>query len=183
MSSRKKETTEEEYAGFWIRLAAHLLDGFLLSMAPFMLFFFLMFVFMAFAFIAAIFVPAFTHFFAYEPNFLIPAVMEEDETEEISDAAAALLYVGFWFYNVLYYTITTGSRLQASVGKWAVGIYVKRDDGKRITYKRAFFRSLMYFFSYLTCFIGFMMAGWTKRKQGLHDKLAGTVVVYGKPVR
>ncbi len=34
------------------------------------------------------------------------------------------------------------------------------------------------FLSSLIFYIGFMMAGWDERKQGLHDKLASTFVFY-----
>lgn len=42
-------------------------------------------------------------------------------------------------------------------------------------------RYLAYYVSMIPLFLGFFWIGWDKRKQGFHDKLAGTVVVVGKP--
>ena len=42
-------------------------------------------------------------------------------------------------------------------------------------------RYLGYFISFLPLGLGFLWIAFDKRKQGWHDKLAGTVVIIGKP--
>lgn len=50
-------------------------------------------------------------------------------------------------------------------------------QGGRISLGQAFIRYFAKFLSAMILYIGFMMAGWTEKKQALHDKLAGTLVV------
>jgi len=67
--------------------------------------------------------------------------------------------------------------MQATLGKKLVGIQVTDLYGQRIGFGRALNRLLGKMLSALTLYIGFMMAGWTEKKQALHDIMAGTLVV------
>jgi uncharacterized RDD family membrane protein YckC len=80
--------------------------------------------------------------------------------------------------GILYFTLMESSEKQATLGKLAVGIKVGDKTGKRITIGNALGRYLAKFLSVLILCVGFMMAGWDDRKQGLHDKLADTFVFY-----
>ena len=66
---------------------------------------------------------------------------------------------------------------EATPGKLAVGICVTDLEGQRISFPRALGRTLGKLLSVLFFGLGFLMAGWTARKQALHDLLAGTLVV------
>ena len=77
----------------------------------------------------------------------------------------------------LYYALFESSRLRATPGKLALGIVVVDAAGSRIGFGRATARYFAKFLSYLIAFVGFMMAGWTQRKQALHDLIADTLVV------
>ena len=66
---------------------------------------------------------------------------------------------------------------RATLGKMALGIAVTDVDGRRITFMRATGRHFAKMISGLILLIGYLMAAWTKKKQGLHDILAGTLVV------
>ena len=66
---------------------------------------------------------------------------------------------------------------QATLGKKAIGIQVTDLDGERISLARALGRYFAKILSGLILYVGFFMAGWTRRKQGLHDMVAGTLVV------
>jgi len=84
------------------------------------------------------------------------------------------------FYLVMawiYFAVLQSSSWQASVGKKAVGLKVVDKNGDRISFGRATGRHFAKVISTLTIFIGYMMVGWTKRKEGLHDKIAGTLVI------
>ncbi len=82
-------------------------------------------------------------------------------------------YVAWW----LYFALMESSELQATVGKMALGLRVTDIMGGRISFVRACGRNFGKIVSDLTLFIGFMMAGWTQRKQALHDMLADTLVI------
>jgi uncharacterized RDD family membrane protein YckC len=78
---------------------------------------------------------------------------------------------------ILYWALMEGSRYQASIGKMAMGVRVTDHAGQRLTFLRAFARNVSKFLSAFTFLIGFMMAGWTSKKQGLHDMVARCYVV------
>jgi uncharacterized RDD family membrane protein YckC len=78
---------------------------------------------------------------------------------------------------ILYFPILESSNWQATIGKRAVGIKVIDLDGKRITFPRALGRFFAKIISGLVLYIGFIMAGFTERKQALHDIIAGTLVI------
>lgn len=84
-----------------------------------------------------------------------------------------MFWVVFWLYN----TIMESSSKQATLGKMALGIIVTDLDGNRISFGKANARYWSKLLSVLTLYIGFIMAGFTGKKQGLHDILAGTLVV------
>jgi len=68
------------------------------------------------------------------------------------------------------------SRLQATPGKLACRLRVTTLHGQRPTFGRALGRELAKLLSAIFC-IGFLMVAWTRRKQGLHDIIAGTLVL------
>jgi uncharacterized RDD family membrane protein YckC len=78
----------------------------------------------------------------------------------------------------LYFALQESSAQQATLGKRAMGIKVTTLEGHRIGFGRATGRFFGKFLSGLIFAIGFMLAGWTERKQGLHDMLASTLVVF-----
>ena len=49
--------------------------------------------------------------------------------------------------------------------------------GEKVGIGRAMLRYLGYFVSALVLFIGFLWIAWDRRKQGWHDKIAGTLVI------
>ncbi len=77
----------------------------------------------------------------------------------------------------LYFALCEGSSWQATPGKKLLGIRVTDLDGAPISFARASGRHWAKLLSYIILYIGFMMAGWTEKKQGLHDMLANTLVI------
>lgn len=84
-----------------------------------------------------------------------------------------VLTLGWW----LYFSLCHSSAWQATVGKKALGLMVVSDEGKRLSFGHATGRYFASIISSLTLMIGYMMAGWTKRKRSLHDIIASTYVV------
>jgi uncharacterized RDD family membrane protein YckC len=86
-----------------------------------------------------------------------------------------------WFIAMLigwlYHALMEASPVQGSLGKMAVGLMVTDEHGRRIGFARATGRHFGKMISGMIMMIGFMMAGWTEKKQALHDMMAGTLVV------
>lgn len=81
--------------------------------------------------------------------------------------AAAVL--AFWVYK------------QATPGKMAIGSrIVDARTGAPVTVTQSLVRYLGYYVSLVPLGLGFMWVGFDARKQGWHDKMAGTVVVRPK---
>ena len=77
----------------------------------------------------------------------------------------------------LYYAWMESSALQATVGKLAVGVKVTDEYGRRIGFGRATGRLFAHAVSGIALGIGYAMAVFTRRRQTLHDLIAGTLVV------
>ncbi|MGO9577138.1 MAG: RDD family protein [Terriglobales bacterium] len=80
------------------------------------------------------------------------------------------------FGNWLYEAFMESSSYQATLGKMIFGMKVTDLDGNRISFERATGRHFAKWLSGLILCIGYIMVGFTERKQGLHDLLAGTLV-------
>jgi uncharacterized RDD family membrane protein YckC len=118
------------YAGFWMRVGAHLLDLVILAIPATLLSF--MFIF----------------------GFVVEIV-------------------GAW----LYFALQESSEYQATLGKRALKIYVTDLQGRRLTFGQATGRYFAKIISTITLGIGYIMVGFTQKKQGLHDMIAGTLVL------
>ncbi|MCD6093458.1 MAG: RDD family protein [Candidatus Omnitrophica bacterium] len=83
----------------------------------------------------------------------------------------------YFLLAILYFPYFYGTTGQTP-GKKILGLKVVRLDGLDLTYGKGFLRGLLgYFISGLIFYIGYLMIGWDKKKQGLHDKISGTTVV------
>lgn len=80
--------------------------------------------------------------------------------------------------NWLYFSIMESSKYQATVGKMAVGVIVTDANGARLSFGRATGRFFAKMLSFMLCFVGVIMVAFNQYKQGLHDQMAGTLVVY-----
>jgi uncharacterized RDD family membrane protein YckC len=81
--------------------------------------------------------------------------------------------VGSW----LYCAFMESSSWRATVGKRLLGLEVITDDGGRMSFGRATERHFMKFLSLFCGTIGFLMSGWTKRRQALHDMPCEALVI------
>lgn len=78
---------------------------------------------------------------------------------------------------ILYWALLESSVKQATIGKMALGIIVTDLDGNKIKFGRAIGRNLAKLLSGIILFIGYVMTGFTKKKQALHDLIADTLVI------
>ncbi len=81
--------------------------------------------------------------------------------------------VGGW----LYFALMESSRFQGTLGKLAVQIKVTDMEGNRLTFGRATGRHFGKIVSGMILLIGYVMVAFTEKKQGLHDIMAGCLVV------
>ncbi len=147
---------EVRKAGFWIRLAAWVVD-------------------LACLFLVTI---------ALALAALITIYLGGQLGGEINDQVMAL--AGYssaaivMLSGVVYFTIFIGSCGQTP-GKMLFRLKVVRVDGQEMTYGRALLRSLCWILSLLLFSSGFLMIAFTRQKRGLHDMLAGTSVIRLQP--
>ncbi|MBP6748709.1 MAG: RDD family protein [Xanthomonadaceae bacterium] len=140
------------YAGFWKRVAASIIDSFVVGIAGAM-------VGMVFGVIMVAMMGA----GGFDEGMAILLQI----VNQVVGLALGATYFG-WMHS---------SSMQASIGKLAVGIKVVRGDGSRISFARGFGRYFAYMLSLLTIGIGLIMAGFTDRKRALHDMISDTLVV------
>jgi uncharacterized RDD family membrane protein YckC len=88
-------------------------------------------------------------------------------------ALGMLLIIVPW----LYFAGFESSRSQATPGKVLMHLIVTDLAGNKPTFARTTLRFFGKFISTLIIFIGFLMIAFTKKRQGLHDKIAGCLVL------
>ncbi|MEE8588667.1 MAG: RDD family protein [Sulfurimonadaceae bacterium] len=106
-------------------------------------------------------------------GFFIGGMLSDPESvAKISNFGMLINVVIVW----LYFAMQESGENQATVGKRVMAIYVTDKEGNRISFAQA---TIRYFSKYLSSIlmIGFIMAAFTKNKQGLHDLIADTLVV------
>jgi len=77
---------------------------------------------------------------------------------------------------LIYWVLSETGPRRASIGKRIMCIEVVDESGARITWRRSLWRNVGKFLSAFVFMVGFMMAGWTNRKQALHDMLTSCLV-------
>ncbi len=141
--------TESNYAGFWNRFAALFIDSLIIAAGSAM----------------------------FSLPFLIAKGLRKT-TSYLSlvdfDFILSLLTM---LIGWLYCTLLESSTKRATIGKMAVGIIVTDINGNRISFGRANGRWWGKTISFLILGIGYIMAGFTRKKQALHDIMADTLVL------
>jgi len=140
------------YAGFGPRLIAYLLDGLILSalcLLP-----------IAGAMLAVV----------------VPG-MRNEQPGPVAYVIASVCYLLVIILSLGYNLYFVGSK-GATPGKKMMKLKVALVDGHYpIGYGKAFLRLIGYAISGSICYIGFLMILWDKQHRGLHDKIAGTIVI------
>jgi uncharacterized RDD family membrane protein YckC len=114
---------------------------------------------------------------------IVPVLFVIYGKERLADGITLTGFTEFLFSYVLpaIAVIAFWSAKQATPGKMAIGaIIVNAKTGQPPSMKQHIVRYLGYFISTFFLCLGFIWVGLDKRKQGWHDKLAGTVVVRPK---
>lgn len=103
-----------------------------------------------------------------------PSASDDDPAAGLGAVAGLLVW---W----LYYALMESSEQQATLGKLALGIRVVDMQGNRVSFWRATARNAAKLLSGMILAIGYLIAGFTARKQALHDIIAGCLVVNRAP--
>ena len=116
-------------------------------------------------------------------NIFMPSFKETSATHLSAGHyySTMLVQLTCWAVCIGYSAFFESSKWQATPGKRLMGLIVTDLNGNRISFARAFCRYLGKIVSFLTFFIGFLIAAFTDKKQALHDKMASTLV-FRKPV-
>ena len=152
------------YAGFWLRFVAIIIDGIIIGVAQ--------------SFIIVPLLAAVGFGFASGAE-----NMDFSDPEQAAGLVAtiAAFIGGYWILamciQILYFTFMESSKFQATIGKMALGLIVTDMNGGKLDFSKAFIRNLCKIISNVTLLIGYIMAGFTEKKQALHDMIASTLVV------
>ena len=95
------------------------------------------------------------------------------DIESYSSSANFIYVLVTW----LYFALLESSERGATVGKMAMGLRVVTDQGQRLSFLNATGRYFAKIISAIILCIGFIMIAFTDRKRGLHDMIAGTLVI------
>jgi uncharacterized RDD family membrane protein YckC len=152
------------YAGFWLRVVAYFIDALIIG-------------------IVAV------------PVIVVVALMTglgaalsslQAHADDPNAVFAATGFIAFIFLLIpvilggewLYFAWMESSTWQATLGKKVLGLLVTDMEGKRLTFGRAtgrFFAKIVT--GFIPLGIGYIMAGFTEKKQALHDFIAATLVL------
>jgi len=99
-----------------------------------------------------------------------------DLTDPTSSLSIMFISCTLYFVTILFYFTYFHGTTGRTPGKMLLGLQVVSADGTMITFGTAFLRTVGYFISFIY-FLGFIWAAFDKKKQGWHDKIAGTVVI------
>ena len=150
------------YAGFWLRFVAYLIDSVILTVGC--------------GILVVIFIFA-TGFAA------VLRSLPENPTPDVFFASGILAGIFMFIAGVLaivwiYYAWMESSTTQATVGKMALGLIVTDMQCQRVSFARAsgrFWAKLIT--NLIPLWIGYIMAGFTAKRQALHDMIASCLVL------
>jgi uncharacterized RDD family membrane protein YckC len=139
------------YAGFWLRLVAAIIDYFVLIIPTFAI--------------------------------VVVAVMLGVELPDVPFGTFPPMRIFlpleamFLMVHWVYFATMESSVWQGTLGKRALKLGVLDGQGRRISFGRASGRFFGKVLSGMTFLLGYVMAGFTEKKQALHDILADCIVV------
>jgi uncharacterized RDD family membrane protein YckC len=158
MSETAKGAIALEFAGFWRRAGAYIIDAIVLGAF--------------FAFLEPLFWPDFGKLFDVSTNFDSTIWMTQFKAlaNVISTILSGLYFVYFWTWR------------GQTLGMMVAGVKVIRTDGTTLDVGHGIVRYFGYLVSIIPLFLGFIWIAFDARKQGWHDKIADTYVVKLPPV-
>jgi uncharacterized RDD family membrane protein YckC len=150
------------YAGFWLRLLALIIDNTILGLGFVLIL------------IPVIFLTGLHNFIA-----------EFHPEEDMNDASMVMIFALILLAATvtllltwLYHALMESSEWQATLGKKVLGLIVTDMVGRRVSFARSTGRHFGKMITNLIpAFLGYIMAGFTEKRQALHDMMSGCLVV------
>jgi uncharacterized RDD family membrane protein YckC len=171
MEETEKKPIEETYhfAGFWWRLLAYLFDAVLI----------------------ALFNSTFINPLLAWAGVRFPqvSILQMSEMQRENPFLSPLEIMGvslrdFFILQIvsmiiywLYFAFMESSKKQATVGKLLLGMVVTDTEGAPVSFAKASARAFSKYLSAVILLFGFIMAGFTEKRQALHDMIAGCLVL------
>ena len=148
-------SSQPVFAGFWLRAVAYLLDTVLISLVG--------------GLIASFYPATFIKF----PDAATAASNPFASLPQLTPLGFAITLGATW----IYYTMFEASAWQATPGKRIMKIYVTDMFGQRPTVARVAARNVAKIISNLSFLVGYLVAGFTVKKQALHDMVTSCLVL------
>jgi uncharacterized RDD family membrane protein YckC len=152
----------DHYGGFWRRMMAFLIDKMIL---------FGISIFLFFIGLLALSLGFLSHYHEFMPA----------RFAEVTITFVFLFYCVTVFISMFYFTYFHGTTGQ-TFGKVLFGLKVVQATGEKMTLGIGFLRWVGYVISAAVIYLGFIWIAIDGRKQGWHDKIAGTVVIRVKNI-
>lgn len=144
-------------AGFFSRSEAFIIDLVILSVAQL---------------VGSAFIQAILRFFKLTGLAAYFKTVLESSTNQIITGTVLLTLIVIGYYT-FFWTL-----VGFTPGKALLGLKVVRKDGAKISFGRSLLRFFSYWISAIPLFLGFFWVLWDPKRQGWHDKIAGTQVLY-----
>ncbi len=173
------EQQQFQYAGFWRRFVAYIIDQILIGAVNFAILLPLYLIF-------GLGVFAFENFEGFEKFSNVNSTVQYED-EYTAAFVIAIIFVALIVGGIsiiiqwLYYALMESSSKQATLGKMVLGIKVTDMNGNRISFGRATGRYFGKIISGLILNVGYIMAAFTQKKQALHDLMANCLVILSLP--
>ena len=154
--------TPSPFAGFWLRFVAFIIDGIIVLFGAVIL------IAVIVAFIGVTAIQSAFENMDNAPDFLPFSIV----------FGFIVLILGLIAGQWLYFAWMESSVHQGTVGKMSLGLIVTDLQGRRVSFGRAtgrFFSKIIT--GLIPFYIGYIMAGFTEKKQALHDMIASCLVL------
>ena len=145
------------YGGFWRRLSAFILDSVILYSLTFTVF------------LAGMFILG--------TSSALPDMEKGGRHLIMAALRLVILFNALYLFMCMAFFTYFHGICGKTPGKMFFGLRVIREDGQPVTFGTAFLRWIGYLVSSLPFNLGFIWIAFDRRKQGFHDKIAGTVVI------
>jgi uncharacterized RDD family membrane protein YckC len=154
--TRSQPSLYGQYAGFFTRLVAYIIDRFIVA-----------------AIVALI---------TAGINLVLNALNLKEwlTTHPAAALIVALFILALVVFVRLFYNVGFWMLAGQTPGKRVMGVRVVRTDGQRLKWGNAIRREIGYWISVIL-YLGYLWILVDNRRQGWHDKIAGTMVVYSWP--
>lgn len=146
------ENKQLSYVGFWFRVIASIVDAIIVQVGSYFIVFPL----------------------AFTLGISMAGTSSLEEVQLVGEGLGVIIGI---LLQWLYFTVLESSSWQATPGKKIFGFKVTDMNGQKIGFGKANARYWSKIISAFILMIGFLMVAFTKRKQGLHDIIAGTLIV------